>query len=362
MPIDYDDARNLLQGAFDTAEVTLLTGDDSDRPEHGLAEAIDSVFASRTQAYREALLGCFIARIQDKAINVRKPYVSQGEDSYNGRTLDERVVNPILQERRIPSSRGPFLSVFRRSVEFNLSTRDGVRDKSAYDSFLAVIDFLEDADDDSTLRKALNFVALRFVELREAATIPLTRIQRMSLEQIGNLVSMLLELPSGGRMPVYVVVAAFSAIDRFFDCGWDIQWQGINVSDSASGVGGDIEIKREDSILLAAEVTERVVDRNRVVATFNNKIGPRGIEDYLFFVNSDSQASDAISQARQYFAQGHEVNFIVIADWIVSALATIGSGGRASFIERLLDLLDLPDTPTTMRVSWNLCVERVVNA
>ena len=331
MPVDYDDARNLLQSTFDIAEITLLTGGGSDQPGHGIVEAVDSVFVSRTQAYRETLLGCFIARIQDKAINVRKPYVSQGEDSYNGRTLDERVVNPVLQERRIPSSRGPFLSVFRRSVEFNLSTRDGVRDKAAYDSFLAIIDFLESADDDSTLREALNFVALRFVELREAATIPLTRIQRLSLEQIGALVSGLLDLPSGGRMPVYVVVAAFGAIDKFFDCGWDIQWQGINVSDSASGVGGDIEIRLEDSILLAAEVTERLVDRNRVVATFNNKIGPHGIEDYLFFVNSNSQASDAIPQARQYFAQGHEVNFIVIADWIVSVMATIGSGGRALY-------------------------------
>ena len=361
MPIDYDIARDHLQTAFEAAENALMAIGETAPPPKRIADAIDSVFSSRTQAFREVLLGCLLARIQDKTIDVRKPYVSQGDDAYNGRTLDERVVNPLLQEKRIPSSRGPFLSVFRRSVEFNLSTRDGVRDKSAYDSFLVIVEFVEYTTEDATLRQVLDFVALQFVQLREAATVPLTRIQRMSLGQISDLVSRLLALPSGGRMPVYVVVAAFDAIDWHFSCGWDIQWQGINVADSASGVGGDIVITQGDSILLAAEVTERLVDRNRVVATFNNKIGPHGIEDYLFFVNSESLPSEAVQQMRQYFAQGHEINFVVIADWIIAVMATIGSSGRSHFIESLLDLLDLPDTPAAVKINWNRCIDQVIS-
>ena len=361
MPIDHDVAREQLQSAFEVAEDALFAESGVDLPPNQIVDAIDSVFASRTQAFRETLLGCIIARIQDKSINIRRPYVSQGDDAYNGRTLDERVVNPMLQERRIPSSRGPFLSVFRRSVEFNLGTRDGVRDKSAYDAFLAVIGFVEQTGDDDVLHSILGFLALRFVELREAATVPLTRIQRMSLEQIGELIARLLALPSGGRMPMYVVIAAFNAIDGHFNCGWDVRWQGINVSDAAAGSGGDIEIASDGSILLAAEVTERLVDRNRVVATFNSKIGPHGIEDYLFFVNSGDQSPDTIRQVRQYFAQGHAINFVVIADWIYAVLATLGSGGRARFIESLLELLELPDTPTAMKVNWNQCIDRIVS-
>ena len=125
MPIEYDAARAELETAFDSAESSLLTGQSVDAPNRHVVEALDIVFSSNTQAFREVLLGCLLARIQDKAINVRRPYVSQGDDAYNGRTLDERVVNPVLQGKRIPSSRGPFLSVFRRSVEFRLITRDG---------------------------------------------------------------------------------------------------------------------------------------------------------------------------------------------------------------------------------------------
>lgn len=227
-------------------------------------------------------------------------------------------------------------------------------------AFLTVIEFMENTSDDEKLRQLLNYMALEFVKLREVANVPLTRIQRMSLEQVTDLVTRLLNSPSGGRLPVYVVVAAFHAIDRYFERGWDIRWQGINVSDAASGVGGDVVIMLDDSVLLAAEVTERLVDRNRVIATFNSKIGPQGIKDYLFFVNTVSQPSDSVQQVRQYFAQGHEINFVVIVDWLAAVAATIGSQGRMHFIERLLELLELRETPAAVKVAWNESVNAVI--
>jgi hypothetical protein len=98
---------------------------------------------------------------------------------------------------------------------------------------------------------------------------------------------------------------------------WEIDYQGINVADAASGVGGDITITHEGKIVFAAEVTERPLERARIVATFNTKIAPNGIEDYLFFVRSETLADDARQQARQYFAQGHEVNFLEIKNWVL---------------------------------------------
>ena len=360
MPIDYKDANDRLRTAFENAQVALLAGTDIGVPPPHIVNWLDTVFSSNTQAFREVLLGCVLARIQDETINIRKPYVSQGDDAFSGRTLDERVVNPILQEKRIPSSKGPFLSVFRRSVEFNQSTREGVRDKAAYDAFLGVIDFIDDTSEPQTLNQFLNFLAFRFIALREESTIPLARIQRMSLEQIGRLVSNLLQTPSGGRSPVYLIVATFKAIDKSLDLNWEIQWQGINVADSASGVGGDITISSGDMVLLAAEVTERTVDRNRVVATFNTKIGPHGIEDYLFFVTSKSQPPDVADQVKQYFAQGHEINFVVMQEWIFAVLAALGRRGRARFIDQLIELIDSPETPVALKVAWNEAIDLIV--
>ena len=294
-----------MEASFDRANTAFLSNTNVCPPLQEIGDPMNKLFSSTTQAFREVLLGCLLARISDKTINIRKPYVSQGSDAFNGRTLDERVVNPVLQQRRIPSSKGPFLSVFRRSVEFTNSTRDGVRDKLAYDAFLQLLEYIEGVADDETLIQALDSVTYRFVELREASNIPLTRIQRMSLSQVSDLVSQLLEIPSGGRLPMYIVVAAFQAVNEHFDLRWDIRWQGINVADSASGFGGDIVVSSGGITLIVAEITERLVDRNRVVTTFNNKIGPDSIEDYLFFVSSNDQPLDAVQQIRQYFAQGH---------------------------------------------------------
>ena len=360
--IDYDSVSEVLNYLFDAAETDLLTQESPPRiPE--LDGALDIVFSSRTQAFREALLGCFLAKLHNPAVDVRKPYVSQSDLAFNGRTLDERVVNPILQQRRIPSSRGPFLSVFRRSVEFTVATRDGVRDKSGYDAFLAFLAFIEGIpnDDSDSLTEAAYAIVFRFVQLREASNVPLTRIQRMSLRQISSLISRLLEVPSGGRLPMFIVVAVLQAVNEHLRLNWEVQWEGINVADAASGLGGDIVVSAEGKTILVAEVTEREVDQNRVVATFNNKIGPDQIEDYLFFTRSKSQPSETVEQMGRYFAQGHELNFVVIQDWAEAVLVTIGNAGRILFVRQMVDILDATDSPAALKVAWNESVNAVVN-
>ena len=156
MPVDYDGARQLLEESFALAESDLLTGV-IQAIDTEVREAFDIIFRSHTQAYREALLGCAIARIQDKSINIRQPYIGHGANSFNGRTLDERVINPFLHEKRIPSSRGPYLSVFRRSVQFDENTRSGVRDQRGYDAFLLLIGHLEAFLQDEDLLSFLRY-------------------------------------------------------------------------------------------------------------------------------------------------------------------------------------------------------------
>jgi len=360
MPIDYDAARELLNEVFGQAESDLLRQSAPSVSER-VRIACDELFRSHTQAYREVLLGCLIARMQDKKVNIRQPYVEQGRNAFSGRSLDERVINPFLHEKRIPSSRGPYLSVFRRSVQFDEDIRAGLRDKAAYNSFLAAIGYLESTPKKGELLKFLRYLLYRFAELREQATIPLSRLQRMSLTQYDGLISGLLGTPSGGRFPVLLVAATFDAIREFFGLDWQVTCQGINVADAASGAGGDITIRSAGQTVMAAEVTERPVDKSRVVATFNTKIAPTGIEDYLFFVRLSGVAPAAKQQAHQYFAQGHEVNFLEIKDWILMSLATMGRRGRATFNRILLDLLDASDIPRTLKVAWNEQVTKIVS-
>ena len=361
MSIDYEQARVLLESSYTEAESLFLKDSPPPAPDH-LGQACKVVFASRTQAYREVLLGCLLARIQDKGIDIRQPYVRQGANAFSGRSLDERVVNRFLQDKRIPCSRGPYLSVFRRSVEFATATRDGLRDKEGYDSLIVVLGHIAKASKDAELLHLLTYVIYNFVELREQANVPLSRLHRIRLEQFDQLISGLLGTQSGGRFPVLLVATGFITIKKYMDLDWDVFYQGINVADTASGAGGDITIESKGKVLLTAEVTERTVDRSRIIATFNTKIAPQGLEDYLFFVTSAEAESDAKQQMRQYFAQGHEVNFVDIKEWLMMVLTTVGRRGREIFNQTFISMLEDASVPTALRVGWNGMVEKLTTA
>lgn len=362
MPVDYASARQLLDEQFQQVEAEFIAGRAVPIPLE-IADALRIVFHSATQAYREVLLGCVIARIQDKGINIRLPYVNLGEGAFNGRTLDERVLNPFLQQNRIPSSRAPYLSAFRRSVRFDESTRQGLRDQVGYDALLQLIAFMESEESDDALLSLLRSVLFSFLQLRENALVSLARPHRLSLEQYERLISSLLRVPSGGRVPVLLVVATFQAFSGRFHLNWDIAFQGINVADSASGVSGDITVRDSDNeVLLTIEVTERPIDRSRVEATFNTKIVQNALTDYIFLTKLTAVSEDAVQVARQCFAQGHEVNFLDIQTWLLTILASIGGAGRGIFTSRFVELLDQLDVPRSIKVAWNQQVSALLSA
>ncbi len=360
MPIDYAAARHLLNDTFTQIESRAAVGESQKAPE-GTEPDFDHVFESRTQSFREMLLGCAVARLQDKALNIRLPYVNLGEAAFNGRTLDERAVNPFLREHRVPSSTGPYLAKARRSIRFDQSFLAGTRDRAACQSFLDLVAWLESKANDDEILAFVEYLLYRFIRLREAASIPISALRRISLEQFSSLIDSLLEIRSGGRIPVFLVVAAFRAVNDYFSAGWEIELQGINVADSAGGAGGDVTIRQNGAIILAAEITERPIDRNRVAYTFQTKVAPNAIEDYLFFSTANDFPDEVLSQARQYFTQGHAVNFLSIRDWIISVLAVVGARGRDIFNRRLVELIEAGDVPRNIKVGWNQRIERLAS-
>lgn len=358
--LDYGLAATYLQELFLEAEASFQN---SAIPPvaPAITQSADTLFASATQSYREVLLGCGLARMLDASINIRHPYIKQGDNAFNGRTLDERVVNPFLHDRMIPCSKGPYLASFRRSVKFTPETAGGLRDKEGYSALLAYIDAMEGADE-ATVRDLVLYLLYRFVLLRDAANIPLSRISRLSLEQYQALVAGILQVQSGGLIPVLLTVAMLRTIKACFSLPWEIDWQGINVADKASGAGGDVTVKQGDSVVLAIEVTERPIEKARVVSTFNTKIVRAGIEDYLFVYSISLPTDEARQAARKYFSQGHEINFLQVQDWIVNNLGTMGAKCRGIFTHEVLGLFDTRDVPPSVKVAWNDIVKEVLGA
>jgi len=99
--VDLQACRNILVKVFEEA-LKDSKKDEIVKVPKIVESAGKILFESKTQAFREALIGCALARLHDDEIDITKPYMNQGDDAFNGRTLDERVVNPFLQENEIP--------------------------------------------------------------------------------------------------------------------------------------------------------------------------------------------------------------------------------------------------------------------
>jgi hypothetical protein len=357
-PIDYPTCMRILTEAFEEAEADFAAGTAPTTPPE-IIVAVDRLMQSRTQAYREILISCALARLYDDQIDLSLPYVNQGDTAYNARTLTEEVVTPFLHEHEVPSSKGPFLNVFRRSVTFKPETRAGLRDKNGYDAFLLFIDQLQQSQE-REVKALLRYLLYAFVRMRDASVIPLAQIQKLSLEQYEIVIGNLLQTPSGGRFPVLLAVAMFQTIAGCFHLDWQIDWQGINVADRASDVGGDITIKSGGDVVLSVEVTERLIEAARVRSTFSTKILRHGISDYLFFFSSVPPAADARELARNYLGQGHDISFLPVKEWLINSLGTIGPRCRAMFTTNFLALLGSLDVPAALKLAWNTQIQRLV--
>jgi hypothetical protein len=223
MPRTKPEPAHILEESFAKAEMAFVENHPP-KIDRKVKEAYDVVFASKTQAYREVLLGCVLTKIVDRSVDIRLPYVDLGEHAFSGRSLDEQVVNPFFHEKGIPSSKGPYLSVFRRQVKFDGATKAGLKDKQGYDAFLKLIEIVESENDHRALVAFLDYLLYRFVLLREEAQIEVIELERISLSQYKNLIAGLLDRPSGGFFPVILVVGMIETIIHRFSLRWEVQF------------------------------------------------------------------------------------------------------------------------------------------
>lgn len=349
--IKSKDATTLLSDIFALAEDDYRESTRINLPTAATA-ATERLFSSPTQAYREALVGCAIARILNQSIDIRLPATESGEDAFSGRSLADHAVTPFLRDRAIPISASPYLSSLRGGAKFTKGGAPRIqRDKEGFDALVAVVDYLRVLDADAA-KAYLRYLLRCFIQLREAGNITLKRIAKPNLEQLRRLVTGLLTVKSGGRISALLATALFQTISECHALRWDVEFQGINVADKASGAVGDITISKDGTTVLGVEVTERPIDQDRVTLTFDQKISPNGLADYLF-ITTAMPTDNAIETARNYTGVGHEMNFVPLAEWLIHNLATVGSSCRALFQSKMIELLEAQGTPAEIRVAWN---------
>jgi hypothetical protein len=358
LQVNREAAKRVLDSGFAEALKDFRRQQPPEVPDH-VEKAFKRLFTSATQAYREALLGCIVARIVDDNIDIRYPHTELADNAFSGRSLDEQVINPFLKKHEIPCSNGPYLSSLRRGVALALPVPKGQRDQEGFKQMALLVDELRKSDKETAIL-FLRYMLYMFLLLREESKIEIVRVERLSIEQYKKLLNELLATPSGGRFPVFVVVAVLKAIKEYFGLDWEIEWQKINAPDAPSRAEGDITIKRNGGVILAIEVTERRIDETRVRNIFRAKISTYSINDYIFFFTGVPPENGAKRLAKQYFAQGHHVGFLSVEEWAINILGTIGPEGRKHFDDAMIELLSEKDVPNDIKVTWNRYLEDAI--
>jgi len=359
MALDYSEAKGLLLSLYQ--QVTDELNEDVKTVLSYSADVLDTVFNSKTQSYREVLLGCALIRLLDPDVNIRLPYINHGEGSFNGRSLDEYAVNPFLQEQLFPCSKGPYLAAFRRSVKLLPETAEGLRDKAGYAAMMDLLDIIENCGTKEAVESFIMCLLHRFIILRNESIIPLARIGRFHIEQYRQLLTDLLRRKSGGLLPVLVTVAFFQTLAEHYSLAWDISWQGINVADNATGAEGDVTIKSGGTTVLAIEITERLLDQRRIISTFNTKIIHNDVKEYLFIFTNTEPDDGARQTARNLFSQGYDINFVNVVEMIINNFLVLPVAARDIFTNKMIALLESREVPATIKVIWNESVKAVLN-
>ena len=357
--IDYTAASVLLNDVFH--ETVSSFSVEAQEVMERLHNTLDTIFESNTQSYREVLLGCALIHIMYPEVNIRLPYVKQGANAFNGRTLDQEVVNQFLVSKQIPCSKGPYLATFRRNVKFDETTRDGLRDKVGYDAMLEILGEIENSQG-VTAKAILMCLLQKFVELRERSDIQLVSVVRLSIEQYRHFLDTLLHNQSGGLIPMLVTEAIFQTINIQYRCDWEIVRQGVNAADGATGAAGDVTIFKDGEVIKAIEVTERPIGQTRVVTTFNTKITTSDVKDYLFVYTSTTPDEGAYSAANTYFAQGYDINFIKLSNFVISTFIAGNANTRVIFMNKMLELLRQGDIPAAVKTAWNDSLQATIRA
>jgi hypothetical protein len=288
----------------------------------------------------------------DPLIDLTLPATEHGDDSFSGRTLADKTITPLMRAKGIPVSASPYLSALRGGAKFIKGGEPRIqRDKKGFEALVRAVAYLQGLDKESR-QTFLKDLLHRFIILRESSDIALTRTAKPNLHQLETLIAGLIKIKSGGRFPAFLTTALFQMLNDCHDLGWTVEFQGINVADKFSGAVGDITISKDGTVLLGIEVTERAIDKGRVTLTFDQKVSPSALPDYLF-VTTAKPDDDAMAAARSYTTVGHEMNFVSIGPWLVSNLSVVGPRCRAIFLEKMLALMSAPGVSVDLKKAWN---------
>lgn len=261
------------------------------------------------------LMSCLLGKIDRPNVDPRKPYTEiGGEDSFSGRTYDERYLTGFIGEHRLPvNPTTAFLTPTLRNINHPL-TADRELVGRPRDLYKKTLQLLEDVAEHRIEADILFvetvrvLILLRDEKLGRMSSL-LKALERsegalpLSSEAIVTLIHQHLSCKNASRLPVLIVAAAYEvAGEKLAESIMPLNSH--NAADLQTGSLGDVEIclMGEDSIVTAYEMKMKRVTQDDINAAVTKIVKSQSkIHNYLFVT------TDAIDPAvAEYAAKFYE--------------------------------------------------------
>ena len=284
----------ILKRIYDSAIHGLTNSVISDRT---VSEKIDYVCrCTSNRAGVRLLMSCLLAKIDKPNVDPRKPYTEiGGDDSFSGRTYDERYLTKFINEHRLPvNPTTAFLTPTLRTLGHALTTNHELvgRPRELYVKTLELLEVVAEnrADAENVLIETVRVLILLRDEKTARMESLLGALSRtegalpLSTEAIVNLIGQHLACRNASRLPVLIVAAAYQAAgDRLQEKSRPLLSH--NAADLQTGSVGDVEICLigENSVITADEMKMKRVTQDDIdAAVVKITRSSNKIHNYLF--------------------------------------------------------------------------------
>lgn len=242
------------------------------------------------------LMSCLLAKIDRPSIDPRKPYTEiGGDDSFSGRTYDERYLTKFINEHRLPvNPTTAFLTPTLRNISHSLTTDIELvgRPRDLYKKTLELLEAVAEdriSADLVFIESVRVLLVLRDVKLARMASL-LDALDRtegalpLSSEAIISLISQHIACKNASRLPVLIVAAAYGAASSKL-AERILPLNSHNAADSQTGSLGDVEIclLGDNAVITVYEMKMKRVSIDDISAAITKIIRAKTkINNYLF--------------------------------------------------------------------------------
>ncbi len=305
---------------------------------------VDQFIDSKTVSIRYALMTQMLGKIADESRSLLVLQKGSGDvGDWDARSFSTSVIVPWVADNHdvLGTSTEPYASKPLRRVRLTAEMTN-VRDKAQWRRFVTFLEELDQASPHELqrmFRRCLASLARRLARQTFKYQIP----KRVSLQALDGLLESFLKPASGGYRPLAVSAALLRTLGQAFSLFAEVQSQGLNEADSASGMPGDIMCHDKDGqIVLVVEVKDLDLTLADLRASTTKTAQADNLSNLLFAVPGIRRSNrDEIEDfVQRRWAAGLNIYQVGIRTLVRTSFVLLAEEWKVALLREIGDELD----------------------